>query len=75
MIKKYTRSDKMLYPSVNDLMQKLDSRYTIVVAAAKRARQLTAGSDPLVTPNSKKHVSIATQEIDEGKITYTQTDE
>lgn len=61
----------MLYPSINDLMKKLDSRYTLVLAASKRARQLIDGDTPLVIPQSKKPVSIATQEIHEEKISFT----
>ncbi|SNR90913.1 DNA-directed RNA polymerase subunit omega [Anaerovirgula multivorans] len=61
----------MLYPSTNDLMKKVDSRYTLVVAVAKRARQLIDGNDPKVKPSSHKPVSIATQEIVEDMVTYT----
>lgn len=61
----------MLYPSVNDLLQKVDSSYTLVVASAKRARQLIEGREPLVRIDSRKPVSIATKEIFEGKVTYT----
>jgi len=63
----------MLYPSTNDLMDKVDSRYTLVLAAAKRARQIIDGDEITVRAKSKKPVSIATQEIHEGKITYTRT--
>ncbi|SES65967.1 DNA-directed RNA polymerase subunit omega [Natronincola peptidivorans] len=61
----------MLYPSTNDLMKKVDSRYTLVVAVAKRARQLIDGNDVKVKPTSLKPVSIATQEIVEDMVTYT----
>lgn len=30
----------MIYPSVDELMKKFDSRYSIVIATAKRAREL-----------------------------------
>ncbi|GAB6088306.1 DNA-directed RNA polymerase subunit omega [Alkaliphilus crotonatoxidans] len=61
----------MLYPSIKDLMEQVDSRYTLVLAAAKRARQIIDGDQITVKSTSKKPVSIATQEIYEGKITYT----
>lgn len=61
----------MLYPSTNDLMKKVDSRYTLVVAVAKRARQLIDGNEPKVRAASLKPVSIATQEIVEDMVTYT----
>ncbi|NLM04219.1 MAG: DNA-directed RNA polymerase subunit omega [Clostridiales bacterium] len=58
----------MLYPSTKELMEKVDSRYTLVVAVAKRARQLIDGSEPRVEPKSHKPVSIATQEIVENVV-------
>lgn len=60
----------MLYPSIIDLLEKVDSRYTLVIASAKRARQIIDGDKVLVKSTSKKPVSIATQEIFEDKITY-----
>lgn len=60
----------MLNPSINDLMKKVDSRYTLVVAAAKRAREIVEGDDRLVQVESNKPVTIATHEIGEDKITY-----
>lgn len=60
----------MLYPSITDLLEKVDSRYTLVLASAKRARQIIDGDKVLVKSASKKPVTIATQEIFEDKITY-----
>jgi len=65
----------MLYPSLNDLMKKVDSRYTLAVAVAKRARQLVAGAHPLISAQSSKPVTIATEEINEGKVYYKRTKE
>ncbi len=61
----------MLYPSINDLLKTVDSRYTLVLLVSKRARQIVDGSEPLVNPKSSKPVSIAVQEVAEGKVTYT----
>jgi DNA-directed RNA polymerase subunit omega len=48
----------------------VNSRYSIVIAAAKRARQLIAGDEPLVAnANGKKPLSTAVQELYEGKVT------
>ncbi len=63
----------MIYPSINDLMKKADSRYTLVVETAKRARQLVDGSPKLSRVNSEKEVTIAINEIAEGKITFVRT--
>lgn len=60
----------MIFPSLSDLMKKADSKYTLAVAVAKRARQLTEGAPKLVKHNSDKPVTIAIYEVYEGKITY-----
>ncbi|MFZ5966311.1 MAG: DNA-directed RNA polymerase subunit omega [Bacillota bacterium] len=60
----------MLHPSINKLLERVDSRYTLVVAAAKRAREIIDGSEKLTKTTSNKPVTIATHEIAEDKITY-----
>ena len=60
----------MIYPSINELMRKVDSRYTLVIETAKRARQLAEGSEPMIYTDSKKYVTIAVNEINEGKVAY-----
>ncbi len=61
----------MLNPSFIELAEKGDSRYTLVILTSKRARQIIEGAVPLVNTSSKKPVSIALEEVIEGKITYT----
>ena len=52
-------------------MEKVDCRYTLVVLAAKRARQLVAGDAPLVeVDENAKPVSKAVREIYADKVTY-----
>ena len=47
----------------------VNSRYSIVMATAKRARQLIAGDEPLVDNLSvEKPLSIAVSELEQGKI-------
>lgn len=60
----------MEQPTIDKMMERVDSKYSLVVAAAKRARELTDGSEPLAKVNSNKPVSIALCEIGEGKIIY-----
>ena len=60
----------LIKPTLESLMTKVDSKYTRVTLAAKRARQLTDGDEPLVDVDTTKVVSIAMEEIDQGKITY-----
>ena len=38
----------LIKPTLESLMTKVDSKYTLVTLAAKRARQLTDGDEPLV---------------------------
>ena len=60
----------LIKPTLESLMTKVDSKYTLVTLAAKRASQLTDGDEPLVDVDTTKVVSIAMEEIDQGKITY-----
>lgn len=60
----------MLNPSFAHVLEKGDSRYTLVMLAAKRARQIVEGSQPLIDTNSKKAVTIAIEEIIDGKVKY-----
>ena len=54
----------------------VNSRYSIVLATAKRARQIIAGDEPLVkAEEGKKPLSIAVQELYEGKIKIMGEDE
>lgn len=63
----------MVTPSINTLLQKMDSRYALVVLAAKRARQLMEDESLLKSDEnmrSSKSVTNALEEIAEGKITF-----
>ncbi|MDD4389291.1 MAG: DNA-directed RNA polymerase subunit omega [Eubacteriales bacterium] len=60
----------MLYPSINEIREKADSRYTLVIMAAKRARQIIDGKPALIDIDIDKPVSIAANEIAEDLITY-----
>ena len=58
----------MLYPSINEIKHKADSRYTLVILAAKRARDLIDGKPALVDCKVNRPVSIAAKEINEDLI-------
>jgi len=60
----------MLNPSLNHVLKEGDSKYTLVLLAAKRARSIIDGSDPLIETDSSKPVTIAIEEILDGKVTY-----
>lgn len=63
----------MKQPSLDDLMKQVDSKYTLVVAAAKRARMITEGADRLVDSESYKAVTVALEEIASDKVRYQRT--
>ena len=71
----------MIHPSYVELMEKVNenvevgeepvvnSRYTIVAATAKRARQIIDGAEPLIpAEKGEKPLSIAVNELNEGAI-------
>ena len=70
----------MLHPSYPDLMKVVNSeveegeapvvnsRYSIVMATSKRARQIISGEEAYVDAENKKPLSIAVEELNEGKI-------
>ncbi|HED24850.1 MAG TPA: DNA-directed RNA polymerase subunit omega [Firmicutes bacterium] len=60
----------MIYPSIDDLLQKVDSKYTLVIAAAKRARQLRSGSKRTIKTDYRKDVTTALREIEADNIEY-----
>lgn len=64
----------MLYPSINKIRTKADSRYTLVVLAAKRARDIIEEMPKLTEADVEKPVSIAANEIAEDLITYRESD-
>lgn len=53
----------LIRPTLESLMKKVDSKYTLVTLAAKRARELTDGDAPFVEVKTNKVVSIAMDEI------------
>lgn len=55
-------------PTVTDLLKIVDNRYMLIIATAKRARQIAAGSAPFIKVSEKSPVTIAANEIAEGKV-------
>ena len=64
----------MLYPSIDEIRTKVDSKYTLVVLVAKRARDIIEGMPKLTEADVEKPVSIAANEIAEDLITYREGD-
>ena len=77
----------MLRPSYNDLLKVVNSgvepgdeplvqsRYSIVIATAKRARQLIAGEEAMVIENGRKPLSVAIDELYQSKVTIVSEDD
>jgi len=77
----------MLHPSYTDLMKivnseveqgeapVVNSRYSIVLATSKRARQIIEGSEPMVEGKCKKPLSIAIDELYKSKVKIICDDE
>ena len=73
----------MLHPSYADLINAVNSgveegedpvvksRYSIVMATSKRARQIIAGDEALVDDKGKKALSVAVEELDQGLVRIT----
>jgi len=57
-------------PYIDDLLKKVDSKYSLVIAAARRAREIVDGDTPMVETAglSNKSVTIALNEINQDKI-------
>lgn len=56
-------------PTVAELLQKVDNRYELVIATAKRARQISAGSESILRKEDiESSVTIAAEEIAEGLV-------
>ena len=73
----------MIYPKVDVLLEHVDSKYALVIAAAKRARQINdyhhqlgegigfeAAPPPLVESRSKNYLTMSLEEVAEGKLKY-----
>jgi DNA-directed RNA polymerase subunit omega len=73
----------MIHPRIDELMDQVDTRYALVIVAAKRARQINnyhhqlgEGTfddfpPPLVESRSKNYLTMALEEISEGKLKYS----
>ena len=55
-------------PTVVELLEKAENRYSLVIATAKRARQISSGSRPMTEKDDVSPVTLAADEIEEEKI-------
>lgn len=86
MQKRLNRGE-MIYPKIDDLLTKVDSKFTLVIEAAKRARELNdyfnavrrrelpRASSPRVEVSSQQPLTVALEEIAQDELTYEHTRE
>lgn len=65
----------MVKPSVIELLTKAKNRYELVIATSKRARQIANGDKPLTNVNEVSPVTLAANEISEGKVKIVRNEE
>jgi DNA-directed RNA polymerase subunit omega len=65
----------MINPSIVDLLQKVDNRYSLVIVTSKRARQIIDGAEPYVKVDSNKPLTVSINEVNDGFVKYEQVKE
>lgn len=63
----------MVNPTVQELLGKVSNRYELVIATARRARQLAGGDEALTNKKEASVVTLAATEIAEGKVYVEKT--
>ena len=58
----------MVKPTTAELLKKTDSKFRLVIATSKRARQIAEGQEKLTDVDEEAPVTIAANEIAEGKV-------
>ncbi|MBE3575322.1 MAG: DNA-directed RNA polymerase subunit omega [Firmicutes bacterium] len=64
----------MINIPIETLLARMDSKYALAVAAAKRARQIMNGAPAMVESHSTQPVTLALEEIAAGKLEVTRPD-
>ncbi len=63
-------NNSMINPSIVDLLDKVDNRYSLVIVTSKRARQIIDGAERLTDIKSNKALTLAINEVNENEISY-----
>ena len=56
-------------PTVNELLEHAENRFALVIATSRRARQISNGDEKLTNADEESSVTLAANEINEGKVT------
>ena len=67
---KNENNDSLIQPSIDNLLTKVENKYVISTLAAKRAREIIDGDDPLIDTYYINHVTTAINEIDQSMVEY-----
>ncbi|CDE15170.1 dNA-directed RNA polymerase subunit omega [Clostridium sp. CAG:470] len=62
-------------PTVTELLKKAKNRYELVIATSKRARQIAMGDEPLTKVKEESPVTLAANELAEGKFEIIREEE
>ena len=62
-------------PTVTELLKKSKNRYELVIATSKRARQIAMGDEVLTKVKEESPVTLAVNEIAEGKVSIVKDEE
>lgn len=62
-------------PTVTELLKRAANRYELVIATARRARQIAAGAEPKTNVKEESPVTLAANEIAEGKVVIEEENE
>ena len=62
-------------PTVTELLRKTKNRYELIIATSKRARQIAQGATPLTKVKAESPVTVAANEIAEGKVSVIENDD
>ena len=61
-------NNSMINPSITELLEKVEDRYSLVIVTSRRARQIIDGSKPLTS-------TLAIHEVEEGTVSYHKNNE
>lgn len=68
-------NNSMINPSIVELLEKVEDRYSLVLVTSKRARQIIGGSKPLIEKKFIKPLTTAINELNEGELHFHEADE
>ena len=65
----------MVKPAVKELLEHAENRFALVIATSRRARQIASGDKKLTKVDEESPVTLAANEINEGKVEIYKADE